>query len=124
MADQLELAYGDRHAGQEANLAAGTTGHRDHRTIVEVAIAVCARNHRPFTADDVHHLVAHEIPGGYDRNLVSSVMGQWAAQHRILRQPGLTPSTNRARKGSRNGWWLGNRSGDTGTAPLPRAASA
>ncbi len=123
MTDQLELAYADRHTGQNANLAAGTTGHRDHRTIVEVAVACCARNGRPFTADDVHRLVAHEVPNGYDRNLVSSVMGQWAAQHRILRQPGLTPSGNRSRKGSRNGWWLGNRTSNTNTAPLPRAAS-
>lgn len=121
MSDQLELALADRRAGQEANLAAGTTGHRDHRTIVEVAVAVCARNHRPFTADDVHRLVQHEIPNGYDRNLVSSVMGIWASSHRIIRQPGLVSSTTRARKGSKNGWWLGNR---TTATPLPRTATA
>ena len=121
MPDQLELALADRRAGQEANLAAGTAAHRDHRGVVETAVALCARNHRPFTADDVHRLVQHEIPGGYDRNLVSSVMGQWASSHRILRQPGLVPSSARARKGSRNGWWLGNR---TTATPLPRAATA
>ncbi len=121
MSDQLELAYADRHAGQEANLAAATNVLRDHRTIVETAVALCARNHRPFTADDVHRLVAHEIPNGYDHNLVSSVMGIWASSHRITRQAGLAPSAFRSRKGSRNGVWLGNR--DT-TTPLPRPATA
>lgn len=111
---QLALAYADRHGGQTANLAAGTTGHRDHRTIVEIALALCARNSRPFTADDVHQLVKHELPDGYDRNLVSSVMGTWAAQHRIVRdhQAGLCTSRNRSRKGSKNSWWRGNRQHD------------
>jgi hypothetical protein len=123
VSDQLELAYADRHAGQAANLAAGTTAHRDHRTIVETAVSVCARNHRPFTADDVHRLVQHAIPNGYNHNLVSSVMGIWASSHRILRQPILVNSAVRARKGSKNGLWLGNRSVLADT-PLPRAATA
>lgn len=112
---QLELAYADRHAGQEANLAKGTTGHRDDRTIVEVAVALCARNSRPFTADDVHALVATERPNGYDRNLVSSVMGIWSKDGRIVRdlEAGLSPSRNRSRKGSRNSWWRGARQPDT-----------
>lgn len=112
MADhQLELAYADRHAGQQANLAAGTTGHRDDRTVIEVAVALCARNGVPFTADTVHRLVKHERPDGYNRNLVSSVMGQWAKDGRILRDlnAGLTPSINRERKGSKNSWWRGAR---------------
>lgn len=112
MADQqLDLAYADRHAGQQANLAAGTKAHSDDRTVVEVAVALRARNNRPFTADDVHALVKTERPNGYDRNLVSSVMGVWASSHRIVRdhQAGLCPSRNRSRKGSRNSWWRGNR---------------
>lgn len=116
MADaQLELAYADRHAGQQANLAAGTTGHRDDRTVIEVALAFCARSGAPFNADSVHRVVAHERPDGYDRNLVSSVMGQWAKDGRILRDPdaGLTPSINRKRKGSKNSWWRGNRVANT-----------
>lgn len=112
--DQLALAYTDRHAGQQANLAAGTKGHSDDRTVVEIAVALCARNSRPFNADDVHQLVKHERPDGYDRNLVSSVMGTWAARHRIVRdvEAGLSPSRNRSRKGSKNSWWRGNRQHD------------
>ncbi len=111
---QLELAYADRHAGQEANLAAGTKAHRGDRLVVEIAVALCARNSRPFTADDVHQLVRHERPDGYDRNLVSSVMGTWAARRRIVRdhQAGLCTSRNRSRKGSKNSWWRGNRQHD------------
>lgn len=111
---QLELAYADRHAGQNANLAAGTKTHRDDRSVVETAVAVCARSGAAFTADTVHKLVATERPNGYDRNLVSSVMGTWAQSHRILRdlQPGLATSASRSRKGSKNSWWRGNRQHD------------
>ncbi|GAB2964187.1 hypothetical protein [Saccharothrix stipae] len=121
MPDQptLDLAYADRHAGQEANLAAGSAGHRDHRDIVELAVALLAKNRaRSFTADDVHKLVAHTLADGYDRNLVSSVMGRWAADGRITRDTtaGLVPSCNRSRKGSRNSWWRGG----TRTAPFPQ----
>lgn len=108
---QLELAYADRREGQQANLAAGTTGHRDDRTVIEVAVALCARNSRPFCADDVHALVKSERPDGYDRNLVSSVMGVWAHSNRIVRdlEAGLSTSRNRSRKGSKNSWWRGVR---------------
>lgn len=114
--NQLALAYADRHAGQTANLAAGTTGHRDDRTVIEIAVALCARSGAPFNADNVHRIVAKERPDGYDRNLVSSVMGTWAARHRILRdhQAGLCTSRNRSRKGSKNSWWRGNRQHDAG----------
>lgn len=122
MPDQptLDLAYADRRAGQDANLAAGSAGHRDHRDIVETAVALLVMNRqRSFTADDVHKLVRHtlgDIP--YDRNLVSSVMGRWAADGRITRDhhAGLVPSCNRSRKGSRNSWWRGG----TRTAPFPQ----
>jgi hypothetical protein len=104
----LALAYADRHDGQAANIAANLTGHRDHRTIVGTALDILARNPKPFTADDIHRLVAHELPDGYDRNLVSSVMGV-AAQHGHIveadRRP--VPSRNRSRRASRNRWWLG-----------------
>jgi hypothetical protein len=115
----LDLAYADRRAGQEANLAAGDAGHRDHRTIVEMAVAILAKNRqKSFTADDVHKVIAHALGGApYDRNLVSSVMGRWAADQRIVRdnQRGLTPSGHRARKGSRNSWWRGS----SRAAPFP-----
>lgn len=107
MSDQLELAYADRHAGQEANLAAAANVLRDHASIVESAVALCARNGQTFTADDVHKLLAHEIAEGYNHNLVSSVMGIWARAGRIIRQPALVPSAVGARKGSRNGVWMG-----------------
>lgn len=110
MPDQptLDLAYADRRAGQDANLAAGSAGHKDHRAIVEDALALLLRNRaKAFTADDVHKLVSHVLPDGYDRNLVSSVMGIAAAEGRIIRDhhAGLVPSRNRSRKGSRNAWW-------------------
>lgn len=120
MPDQptLDLAYADRRAGQAANLAAGSAGHKDHRDIVEHAVALLAKNRaRPFTADNVHILVRHALPDGYDHNLVSSVMGCWARDHRITRdtQAGLTPSGHRSRKGSRNSWWRGS----SRQAPFP-----
>jgi len=107
VSDQLELALADRHAGQEANLAAATNVLGNPVVIVESAVALLARNSQAFTADDVHKLVAHEIPGGYNHNLVSSVMGIWARAGRIIRLPALVPSTVGARKGSRNGTWMG-----------------
>lgn len=122
MPDQptLDLAYADRHAGQQANLAAGDTGHREHRSIVEQSVALLARNgQRSFTADDVHKLIGHVLDGQpYDRNLVSSVMGIWARDQRIHRDhaAGLTPSSHRTRKGSRNSWWRGS----SRTAPFPQ----
>lgn len=122
MPDQptLDLAYADRHAGQEANLAAGSAGHRDHRDIVETAVALlCKNRQRSFTADDVHKLVRHTLGGiPYDRNLVSSVMGIWARDQRIRRDTnaGLTPSGHRKRRGSRNAWWRGS----SRTAPFPQ----
>ncbi|MBP2331268.1 hypothetical protein JOF56_011653 [Kibdelosporangium banguiense] len=121
MADQLTLALADRHAGQAVNLAAGTTGHRQHRDIVELAVAICAKNGRPFTADDVHKLIEHELEGAlYDRNLVSSVMGVWAQQHKLVEEPlpGIA-SRQRTRRASRNRWWRGRRD-DTATVPEAR----
>jgi hypothetical protein len=117
--DQLPLALADRHAGQAANLAAGTRGHADHRAAVEVALALCAGNGRAFTADDVHRLVKHEIGPAYDHNLVSSVMGRWARNGRIVEQlvPAV-PSIHRSRRASRNRWWRGVTQG----TPFQRAA--
>ncbi|GLW91813.1 hypothetical protein [Actinokineospora globicatena] len=108
--DQLRLALDDRHRGQAANLAAGQTSHRDDRSAVELALATCIRNHRPFNADDVHALVLHELKRPYNRNLVSSAMGV-AAQHGYIREEPrpATPSANRTRKGSRNRHWRGCR---------------
>lgn len=109
MSDQLKLALGDRHAGQDANLAAGTTGHRDHRLTVERAVAALARAGMPFTADHVHERVRKALDGDlYDANLVSSVMGIWAKDNRIVEQPRHpAKSIRRSRHASRNRWWCG-----------------
>lgn len=106
MADQLALAYEDRHAGQDANLAAATTGHRDDRARVEEALAAEVRTGAPFTADHIHQRMGEQP---YDRNLVSSVMGRWAQDGRIreYRDLAATPSAHRSRRGSRNRYWTG-----------------
>lgn len=119
MADQLALALADRHAGQNANLAAGTVGHREHRDLVEYAVATLARSGTQFTADNVHALIRHELGADtpYDHNLVSSVMGVWAQQGRIREEPlRATASQQRSRRASRNRWWRG-----TAGPPSPRA---
>lgn len=107
MTDQLTLALADRHAGQAANLAAGTRVHTDDRTRVEEAVAAEARTGAPFTADHIHQRLGTEQP--YDRNLVSSVMGHWTRDGRLREFDELrpTPSAHRTRKGSRNRWWIG-----------------
>lgn len=120
MSSQLELGLTDRHAGQQANLAAGTTGYRDDRHRVEVAVATLARSGAEFTADSVHKLVKHDGGEDYDGNLVSSVLGIWAKDGRIARQS-YAVSTRRSRHASRNTVWLGTRaSWDDGTVPEPR----
>ena len=104
MTDQLALALADRHAGQDANLAAGTAVHRDDRGRVETAVAVLARAGQPFTADDVHA----RLDEPYDRNLVSSVIGVWAQRGHIHEaEMRSVPSLSRSRRGSRNRWWVG-----------------
>jgi hypothetical protein len=105
--DQLPLAFADRHAGQEANLAAAETGHRDDRARVEHAVALLAKSGGAFTADHVHDLLFEGDP--YDRNLVSSVLGVWSARGGVVevldRRP--VPSRSRSRRASRNRWWVG-----------------
>lgn len=115
MAEQLSLAFADRHAGQQANLAAGQAVHRDDRTRVETAVAELARAGEPFTADHVHRALGESEP--YDRNLVSSVLGVWAQTGRIREETDLRPvaSTARSRRASRNRWWIGG-----GTIPEAR----
>jgi hypothetical protein len=114
VADQLALALSARHAGQQANLAAGTAVHRDDRTRVETAVAELARTGTPFTADHVHNALGTEPP--YDRNLVSSVLGVWAQRGDIIEHRDLAPiaSRSRSRHASRNRWW-------TGGAQVPEA---
>lgn len=109
----LDLAYADRHDGQQANLAAATTGARDHRAVVEEAVATLARSNTIFCADNVHALVQHALGGThYDANLVSSVMGIWAKDERIVEQTRRTvPSARRSRHASRNRWWRCPRRG-------------
>lgn len=107
--DQLQLALADRHAGQAANLAAGTTVLRDDRGRVEQAVSILARSGAAFTADTVHRLVLQEDPTPYNRNLASSVLGTWARDGRIVEDRSLAPvaSANRSRRASRNRWWIG-----------------
>lgn len=107
MTDQLTLAFADRHAGQDANLAAATTGHRDDRARVEEAIAELACAGEPFTADTVHTRLGTAEP--YDRNLVSSVLGVWAQHGWIIEDRDQRPVASRARsrRASRNRWWIG-----------------
>lgn len=122
MTDQLELdGLNARHQGQDANLAAGTKPYRDDRHRVEVAVATYARSGALFTADDVHKAIAHDgIEAGYDRNLVSSVLGVWSKDGRI-RQIARSVSTSRTRHASRNAVWVGTEAarGDH-TVPAPR----
>ncbi|HEU5475670.1 MAG TPA: hypothetical protein VFV67_33945 [Actinophytocola sp.] len=104
--DQLALAFEDRHAGQAANLAAGTSVLRDDRGRVETAVAELARFGTPFTADHVHNALHGGDP--YDPNLVSSVMGVWAQDGRIVEHDSRpTASERRTRRASRNRWWVG-----------------
>lgn len=107
MSDTLDLALDDRAAGQAANLAAGTSGHRDDRARVETAVAALALLGDAFTADDVHDALRGGDP--YDRNLVSSVLGCWARDGRIREDTARRPvaSCHRARHASRNRWWVG-----------------
>lgn len=107
--NQLELALADRRDGQEANLAAGATGHRDDTSRVTTAIAQLARSGRTFTANDVHAALKADGGGDYNRNLVSSRMGILAAEGAIVRAWDIhpEPAIQRSRKGSRNPWWCG-----------------
>lgn len=113
--EQLTLALADRHAGQDANLAAGTTVLRDDRGRVERAVSVLTRSGAAFCADTVHRLVLQDDSAPYCRNLVSSVLGTWARDGRIVEDRSLAPiaSANRSRRASRNRWWLGRRTADT-----------
>lgn len=108
MTDQLELALGDRHRGQVANLAAGTAGHKDHTAVVQTALAELVREGLPFHADHVHRRVARALNGQpYDRNLVASAMGH-AAHHGVIVEVArpMVHSVHRSRKGSKNRWWI------------------
>lgn len=108
MSDQIELGLAERHAGQNANLAAGSTVHRSDRNRVEVAVARYAKQGAMFTADDIHQAVAQDGgPLEYDRNLVSSVLGVWSKDGRIIRQPAYAVSVRKSRHASRNAIWRG-----------------
>jgi hypothetical protein len=108
MSDQLALALDDRHAGQDANLAAGTKPHRDDRKRVEVALGALARSGATFTADDVHKRIQKDSPELYDANIVSSAMGIWAKDGRIVEVYGPpVTSSRRSRHASRNRRWCG-----------------
>jgi hypothetical protein len=107
IATQLALALDDRHAGQAANLTAGTKTHRDDTARVTAALNALIHSGQPFNASDVHKLVEADDLGPYDRNLVSSQMGTLAHKNEIVRCWGmpLEAATQRARRGSRNPYW-------------------
>lgn len=106
---EVSQALADRHAGQDACLAAGSTGHRYDRGRVEQAVSALAGSGDSFTADGVHKLVLQDDPAPYCRNLVSSVLGTWSRDGRIVEDRSLAPiaSANRSRRASRNRWWRG-----------------
>lgn len=115
--DQLQLAYADREAGIEANLAANSTVLRDDRQRVEEAITRLAASGESFTADTLHAEVLRTSPDPYDRNLLASVIGTWSRGHRIVEDWSRRPvaSTQRSRHGSRLRWWVGaTEGGDRG----------
>jgi hypothetical protein len=119
MTEQLEIGFAARHAGQAANLAAGTKPHRDDRGRVEYAVRRLVDSKALFTADDVHQFVRLDgFSADYDRNLVSSVLGVWAQARRIERVD-TRVSKSPSRHASRNGVWRAAPR-DTPPPPLPR----
>ncbi|MGH3859186.1 hypothetical protein [Actinokineospora sp.] len=104
--DQLALAFADRHAGQEANLAAASAVHRRYRDAVEAVLADLVESGRPFTADDVRRGVPDEVEAeAHSPNVLPSVLGIWAAR-RVIVPCGEYRSRRRPRRASRNRVWI------------------
>lgn len=104
MADQLALGFADRHAGQEATLAAAVAVNRDYRAAAEVALAALVREGRPFTAEDVRKAVPDGVEP-HSPNVLPSVLGTWAAR-RLIVPCGEYRSRRRSRRASRNRVWI------------------
>ncbi|SDD86179.1 hypothetical protein [Actinokineospora iranica] len=106
--DQLALALADRRAGQQANLAAATAGHRRYREAVEAVLADLVATGHPFTADDVRQAVPADAEAeAHSPNVLPSVLGTWAAR-RVIVPCGEYRSRRRPRRASRNRVWIGN----------------
>ncbi|MEV7042245.1 hypothetical protein [Amycolatopsis sp. NPDC051061] len=104
MADQLALGFADRHAGQEANLAAAVAVNRNYRAAAEAALAALVREGRPFTAEDVRNAVPDSVEP-HSPNVLPSVLGTWAAR-RLIVPCGEYRSRRRSRRASRNRVWI------------------
>ena len=108
--NEIERAFADRHAGQEANLAAATAAHRDDRERPPHALAALARSGHVFNSNDVEALVLTDGGGDLNnRNVISSLMGGWAYARKIVEVTDRPParSLRRCRHGSRVAWWRG-----------------
>ncbi|GAA3890371.1 hypothetical protein GCM10022243_64080 [Saccharothrix violaceirubra] len=106
MADQLALAFADRHAGHEANLAAATAAHRRYRETVETVLADLVAAGAPFTADDVRKAIPDDVAAeAHSPNVLPSVLGTWAAR-RVIVSCGEYRSRRRSRRASRNRVWI------------------
>ncbi|GAA5104725.1 hypothetical protein [Haloechinothrix salitolerans] len=106
MVDQLALAFADRNAGQEANLAAAVAVHRRYREAAETVLAELVREGRPFTAEDIRKGIPDDVEA-HSPNVLPSVLGTWAAR-RLIVPCGEYRSRRRSRRASRNRVWIGN----------------
>ena len=111
VADQLALGFADRHAGQEANLAAAAAVHRNYRAAAEAALAALVCEGRPFTAEDVRKAVPDGVEP-HSPNVLPSVLGTWAAR-RLIVPCGEYRSRRRSRRASRNRVWIAHASATT-----------
>ncbi|MEU4444874.1 hypothetical protein AB0K14_03325 [Actinosynnema sp. NPDC050801] len=112
MPDQLALAFADRHAGQQDNLAAASAVHKRYRETVETVLAELVRQGQPFTADDVRKAIPDEVAAeAHSPNVLPSVLGTWAAR-RVIVSCGEYRSRRRSRRASRNRVWIA-RSADS-----------
>jgi hypothetical protein len=105
MADQLALAFADRHAGQAANLGAATAVHRRYRQAAEVVLAELVADGRPFTVDDVRQRIPEDVEPHHP-NVLPSLLGIWA-ERRLIVPCGEYRSRRRPRRASRNRVWIG-----------------
>ncbi|OZM74018.1 hypothetical protein CFN78_06945 [Amycolatopsis antarctica] len=110
MTDQLTLGLDDRHAGQAANLAAGTKGYRDDTERVKVALDTLIRSGTTFTAHTVYTIVQLDGGGaGFDKNLISSRIGRAAQDGVIVHTGQWVNSPRRCRHASKIKEWRGNK---------------
>lgn len=107
--NELDAAFADRDAGEEASLAAAKVVHRDDLARVERALATLARSGRPFTANSVDSTVLADGRGDYRRILVATLMSRWSRDGRLVEVHGMPTARalRRSRRGSVLRWWRG-----------------